>query len=951
LKIYGTLIAKGTSTNNIIFTSNSSTPTPGDWGSIDFEGASDDCILKWVIIEYGTNGIKTDYQSKPKIESCIIQKNVIGVFGDARIKSSWIHNNTEQGVYFYSPEFGRIMIGSLIENNSYDGIRVDQAWVNISNCIIKNNKGHGISFHWSNPGGEIYRCEIRDNSKSGVFIQSNHTINIINSTIIKNSKDGVTITGITWVGDCEMHLTNIYQNNNFDFNNSGNNNIDATYNYWGTTNTGLIDQNIYDYYDDLFLGKVIYTPILTQFNPNKPIIGLNQPPVADAGLDQSASTNQTIYFDGSGSYDPDSDPLTYKWDFGDGTVTGWQTYPTTSHSYDNVGNYTATLYVNDGVLTDSDTCIISVSSGTTQGTDSDGDGLTDATEIMMGTYHDDADSDDDGILDGFEKDWDSDTDDDGYINARDPDSDGDGVYDGTEVGLSDINRHPDTDITRGYFVIDEDNSTTYDPTNWDTDYDGKSDGDEDKNHNGKYEPELGETDPLFADTDEDGIENSLDPDDDNDGMPDAWENRVSASTGYLYGNPLVDDAGNDWDKDGISNYLEFLGDDGIDGPVDDSSDPWDPLSVPNTPPVVDFRLSKLVLEAGEKKLFDGTVISVSDSEGGPLIYIWDFDGDGINDTAGRTSLDIVWAYDQGEWVTKLRVIDNKGQTGFDTIIVQVGPSIGENGTIYTVGPSDETFVHTNKTVRKSGYIAYKFTEITMGDHIDLKFTVTHGTGIRIFIFNEFDYENYDFNNPELEGKKISKIYESGWKGMNALVREEDYRWTIPDAPENNNIYVVIDNGYYQEYLKAGHEGDEAVTYTLQFERSSSISDPGSSDQDKPLLGQLSSSWGIAIIVIILSVIIIAGVAVFYGRKRQHFKPSVGDDKLIDNVKNEILYSDLGIDSDLSNAQIKIMLERKYQNGQISRETYDYIINNVLIPEDPNLFKPPTLENQGDPRKL
>jgi chitinase len=53
------------------------------------------------------------------------------------------------------------------------------------------------------------------------------------------------------------------------------------------------------------------------------------------------------------------------------------------------------------------------------------------------------------------------------------------------------------------------------------------------------------------DTDEDGIGNNADPDDDNDRMPDEWE--------LQYGlNPLTDDASDDLDGDGRSNLDEYL---------------------------------------------------------------------------------------------------------------------------------------------------------------------------------------------------------------------------------------------------------------------------------------------------------------------------------------------------------------------------------------------------------
>ncbi len=58
-----------------------------------------------------------------------------------------------------------------------------------------------------------------------------------------------------------------------------------------------------------------------------------------------------------------------------------------------------------------------------------------AAEGTAGTDPNDADSDDDGVLDGEEPTWSADTDRDGVINARDPDSDNDGLFDGTELGV------------------------------------------------------------------------------------------------------------------------------------------------------------------------------------------------------------------------------------------------------------------------------------------------------------------------------------------------------------------------------------------------------------------------------------------------------------------------------------------------------------------------------------
>ncbi|MFI7342706.1 PQQ-dependent sugar dehydrogenase [Streptomyces sp. NPDC050085] len=73
--------------------------------------------------------------------------------------------------------------------------------------------------------------------------------------------------------------------------------------------------------------------------------GSNRNPVAQAAADKtSGALPLTVQFSSAGSSDPEGQPLTYSWDFGDGT-TSTQANP--SHTYTTKGTYRPTLTVKD----------------------------------------------------------------------------------------------------------------------------------------------------------------------------------------------------------------------------------------------------------------------------------------------------------------------------------------------------------------------------------------------------------------------------------------------------------------------------------------------------------------------------------------------------------------------------------------------------------------------------
>jgi len=180
--------------------------------------------------------------------------------------------------------------------------------------------------------------------------------------------------------------------------------------------------------------------------------------------------------------------------------------------------------------------------------DTDDDGLSDFTEITLGTNPGKKDTDGDGLIDGKEVNT-------FLTNPLDRDTDGGGKYDKAEITAGSDPLDPADD---GGSLADTDNdglanhveeNLGTDPDNWDTDGEGLSDGAEvntfntnplDKNTdkdqiNDRNEILYKKTDPLNPDTDGDGLTDGqeasasgygtdpLNPDTDGGGVPDGLE--------------------------------------------------------------------------------------------------------------------------------------------------------------------------------------------------------------------------------------------------------------------------------------------------------------------------------------------------------------------------------------------------------------------------------------------
>jgi hypothetical protein len=160
--VYGVLSAIGTESEPILFTSNASTPNPGDWYNIEL---SDSCIIQYSIIEYAG-------QPEPSTNKFAIRLN-----GDCEILNNVIRHNNVSGI-------GAIYESSIIGRNLiYD---------NSTDFFV----GAGIYSQWSS--AKIENNTIADNNFGGMLHQANSdSLTVINNIVVNNSGVGFQYDQIT----------------------------------------------------------------------------------------------------------------------------------------------------------------------------------------------------------------------------------------------------------------------------------------------------------------------------------------------------------------------------------------------------------------------------------------------------------------------------------------------------------------------------------------------------------------------------------------------------------------------------------------------------------------------------------------------------------------------------------------------------------------------------------
>ena len=162
LVAYGILSAIGTESEPILFTSNASTPNPGDWYNIEL---SDFCIMQHCIVEYAG-------QPEPATNRFAIRLS-----GSSEILNNVIRHNNVSG------------IGAMFESSI---IRCNLIYDNSTDFFV----GAGIYSQWSS--AKIENNTIADNNFGGMLHQANSdSLTVINNIVVNNNGVGFQYDQIT----------------------------------------------------------------------------------------------------------------------------------------------------------------------------------------------------------------------------------------------------------------------------------------------------------------------------------------------------------------------------------------------------------------------------------------------------------------------------------------------------------------------------------------------------------------------------------------------------------------------------------------------------------------------------------------------------------------------------------------------------------------------------------
>jgi hypothetical protein len=287
------LVANGTATDSITFTSNSLTPTVGIWDKIWFNGGTmNNSQFNYCNFRYGYRAI---YITGPaltqlNLKNCLFERDSIAVscFGFVvKLDSCTFKYNTYYGFVGYN---GSVLNHCNFENNydavigmsdsvkncvfkyNHEGLTtqyciIENCIINYNqkgtrtsnsiyrNCIINSNSVTGAEMSYYD---SLYNCEIKFN---GIGIEAGGYMPVIKNNIIDSNSVGIKQS----VATASIYCNRICNNTTWDLQYvvAFGGNADVSNNYWCTSDSLSTTARIYDGYDNVNYGLADFMPIDT----------------------------------------------------------------------------------------------------------------------------------------------------------------------------------------------------------------------------------------------------------------------------------------------------------------------------------------------------------------------------------------------------------------------------------------------------------------------------------------------------------------------------------------------------------------------------------------------------------------------------------------------------------------------------------------------------------------
>ncbi|MCD6506943.1 right-handed parallel beta-helix repeat-containing protein [Candidatus Poribacteria bacterium] len=204
----GELIASGTESERIIFTSAAENPEKGDWYGIRHLKGS--LTFRYCDVSFSKIGLSVEGSVPNPVEHCSFSNSItgVGVNTSAKFVDCSFKNNST-GVWFknirlercdVSGNENRGILGNgigyfeecVITGNGEEGIRASRT-VTINNCTIRKNNGEGLvisKLQWGNNTATISDSVITENAASGISVEKGE-LTIANCTITSNAGAGI----------------------------------------------------------------------------------------------------------------------------------------------------------------------------------------------------------------------------------------------------------------------------------------------------------------------------------------------------------------------------------------------------------------------------------------------------------------------------------------------------------------------------------------------------------------------------------------------------------------------------------------------------------------------------------------------------------------------------------------------------------------------------------------